>query len=458
MGKELIMKVLNHENTNGVIPWVPFAGVHAGKLKGFTGKEILTDSKKLIDSLLEVHKLYEPDGMPIVFDLQLEAEILGCELLWADYNPPSVTSHLFDKEKGIPCKCLFPTSESGRIPVVLDAMRVLKKEIGDDTALFGLICGPLTLGSHLRGSDFFKDMRKDPDYVEQLAAYCAEYAQKMADLYIEAGMDVIAVVDPLVSQISPKVFAKLLHEPFKAVFDYIRMKGVKSSFFVCGNASYQIDVMCQTGPDAIAVDENVDMVAAKAVTDQYNIALSGNIPLTTTMLFGNQQDNIKGVLDLMDSIENKHNLMISPGCDMPYDVPLENTVACAMAVHRPDDARVMVANYTASDFDDIDIEIPNYKSRDKVYIELFTLDPEQCAACTYMVKSVTDIFDEISDMADYIVYKYFIKEDIARTAKMGLKNLPTMCFDGESVYISIIPDRDQLIDEVRKRYNAKHNI
>jgi len=455
MSKELIMSVLNHEDTCGQIPWVPFAGVHAGKLKGFSGKEILTDANKLITCLREVHKLYEPDGMPIVFDLQLEAEILGCDLLWADYNPPSVVSHLFDKEKGIPCKCKFPTPESGRIPVVLEAMRVLKEEIGSTTALYGLICGPLTLASHLRGSDFFKDMRKDPDYVIQLASYCAEYAQKMAELYINAGMDVIAVVDPLVSQISPKVFAKLFHEPFKAVFDYIRMKNVKSSFFVCGNASYQIEVMCKTQPDGIAIDENVDMAAAKLITDQYNIALSGNIPLTTTMLFGTQQDNMKGVLDLLDSIENKRNFIISPGCDMPYDVPLENAVACAMATHRPDDARTMVANYSGSSFDDINVEIPDYKAMDKVYIELFTLDPEQCAACTYMVKSVVDIYDEIKEMADYVVYKYFIKEDIARTAKMGLKNLPTMCIDGESVYISIIPDRDELTAEITKRYQNK---
>ncbi|SHJ33781.1 uroporphyrinogen decarboxylase family protein [Parasporobacterium paucivorans] len=455
MGKELLMKVLNHEDTGGQLPWVPFAGVHAGKLKGYSGKEVLTDASKLIESLREVHKLYEPDGMPIVFDLQLEAEILGCDLLWADYNPPSVITHLYDKEKGIPCKCKFPTPESGRIPIVLEAMRVMKEEVGDDTALYGLITGPLTLASHLRGSDVFKDMRKDPEYVKMLASFCAEYAQKMAELYIDAGMDVIAVVDPLVSQIAPKVFSNLFHDSFKAVFDFIRMKGVKSSFFVCGNASYQIEVMCETGPDSMAVDENVDMVPAKATTDKYNIALSGNIPLTTTMLFGTQQDNMKGVLDLMDSLENKKNLIISPGCDMPYDTPMENTVACAMTVHNPEEARAMVVNYSATSFDDIEVEIPDYANTDKVLIELFTLDPEQCAACTYMVKSVTDIYDEIKDIADYVVYKYFIKEDIARTAKMGLTNLPTMCIDGESVYISIIPDRDELIQQLTTRYNAK---
>lgn len=457
MSKELLMKVLNHEDTHGQIPWVPFAGVHAGKLKGYSGKEILTDSSKLIECLREVNKIYQPDGMPIVFDLQLEAEILGCGLMWADYNPPSVVTHPFEKEKGIPCKCKFPTPESGRIPVILDAMHTMKKEIGDKTALYGLICGPLTLASHLRGSDFFLDIRRDPDYVVQLTSFCAEYAQKMASLFIDAGMDIIAVVDPLVSQISPKTFKKMLHDPFKAVFDYIRMKGVKSSFFVCGNASFQIGEMCETGPDCIAVDENVDMVSAKAITDKYNIVLSGNIPLTTTMLFGTQQDNMKGVLDLMDSIDNKKNFIVSPGCDMPYDVPLENAIACALAVHKPENARGMVANYSGNAFDDIDIKIPDYAAMDKVYIELFTLDPEQCAACTYMVKSVTDCYDEIKDMADYVIYKYFIKEDIARTAKMGLKNLPTMCIDGESVYVSIIPNREELIAEVTKRYKAKHN-
>lgn len=99
MGKELLMKVLNHEDTNGQIPWIPFAGVHAGKLKGYSGREVLTDSAKLIESLREVYKLYQPDGMPITFDLQLEAEILGCELMWADYNPLCCVSSVRQRKR-----------------------------------------------------------------------------------------------------------------------------------------------------------------------------------------------------------------------------------------------------------------------------------------------------------------------------------------------------------------------
>ena len=90
--------------------------------------------------------------------------------------------------------------------------------------------------------------------------------------------------------------------PFKKLFDHIRELGALSSFFVCGDATRNIEVMCQTGPDSISIDENVDLLAAKAITDKYNVALGGNIPLTTVMLHGTQQDNMKFVIDLLDNM------------------------------------------------------------------------------------------------------------------------------------------------------------
>ena len=63
-GKELIRATYAHEATPRA-PWVPYTGVHAGKLKGYTAKEVLTDADKLFESLMEVHRLYMPDGMPI---------------------------------------------------------------------------------------------------------------------------------------------------------------------------------------------------------------------------------------------------------------------------------------------------------------------------------------------------------------------------------------------------------
>lgn len=454
MSKELIFKALRHEELTEY-PWVPFAGVHAGKLKGYNAEEMLKDADKIVESLKEVAKLYMPDGMPVIFDLQIEAEILGCDLMWAKENPPSVKSHPLASDKTIPCECMIPDETSGRIPAILDAMRRTKEAVGEDIALYGLICGPFTLASHLRGSNIFMDMMKDSEYVKDLIGYCSQVACKMAELYIEAGMDVIAVVDPLISQVSPKHIEKMMSESFTALFDFIRMKGAYSSFFVCGNATQQIEVMCKMNPDGISVDENVNLPLAKEITDRYNICIGGNIPLTTTMLHGTQEDNMKGVIDLIDSVGSRKNFIVSPGCDMPYATPIENTIACAQAAKNPDRTREMIKNYQSATSFDIEVEIPDYANEEKVIVELFLLDPDQCAACTYMLNSVVDAFDEIKDIAEYRVYKYFIKEDIARTAKMGLTNLPTMCVDGDIKWVSIIPDREEFVSTVKEYANAK---
>jgi uroporphyrinogen decarboxylase len=122
-GKELLFATLRHESTS-VVPWVPFAGVHAGKLKGYSGREILTDPHKLLESLLVVKEVYDPDGLTVMFDLQVEAEILGCDLMWAEAAPPSVATHPLAQRLEVPTH--LPEKHEGRLPLILSVMREMK--------------------------------------------------------------------------------------------------------------------------------------------------------------------------------------------------------------------------------------------------------------------------------------------------------------------------------------------
>lgn len=441
--KQVLFDVLNHQQTDR-LPWVPFAGVHAGKLLGYDAEEVLTDKEKLLASLLEVNKLYKPDGQPVVFDLQLEAEILGCELVWAKDGPPSVKTHPLEGEENIiPCKCNIPTEDDGRLPIVLEVMRAMKKAVGDTTALYGLICGPFTLASHLRGNDIFMDMYDDEEYVNKLLDFCLDVAKAMTKMYVEAGMDVIAVVDPLVSQISSEHFEEFLHEPFSKLFAYIKELGAYSSFFVCGNATRNIEVMCKTKPDSISVDENVDLVAAKKITDKYKITIGGNIPLTSVMLHGTQQDNMKYIIDLVDKIDDKTHLIIAPGCDMPYDVPIENSIGIAQAINQMDEMREALKDYVAVQ-EDIQVDLPDYKALKKPLVEVFTLDSLTCAACTYMMAAANQAKEDFGDKIDVVEYKFTKKENIARCVKMGVTNLPCIYINGELKFSSIIPSKEEL--------------
>ncbi len=335
-GKELILNVMDH-NPVELIPWVPYTGVHAGFLKGFTAQEVLQDADKLLEALLEVNNRYLPDGQPVCFDLQIEAEALGCGLQWASDMPPSVISHPLGNTNDIPDRMI--SREDGRIPVVLRACRQLREQVGEHTAIYGLFCGPFTLASHLRGSQLFLDMVMNPQYVNRLIDYCSRIAMQMAGNYMDEDCDVIAPVDPLISQISPKHFDQFCSAAYTEMFDLIRARNKASSFFVCGNAIKNIEVMCQTGPDGISVDENVDLVAAREITDSYDLVIGGNIPTTTMMMYGTPEETAQYVFDLLETIDPRRNFILSPGCDIPYSVPAENVEAAARAALGPEGMR-----------------------------------------------------------------------------------------------------------------------
>lgn len=421
-------------------PWVPFTGVHVGALTGTPADVLYRDGDALHHALLEAHRLYQPDGMPAMFDLQLEAEALGCELLWAPKAPPMVVGHPLSVG-GEPPRF---DPEAGRLPLAVEAVARLKAAVGEQTAVFGLLCGPFTLASHLRGTELFYDMFDDEAYVDALMAHASDVAARVGERFAAAGADVIAVVDPLVSQISPEHFERFLSMPFTRLFDGLRARGASSSFFVCGDATPNLDVMCRTRPDGISVDENVDLLAAKAVADRHGVALGGNVPLTTVMLFGSQLDNLRWTVDLLDAIgPAERGLIVSPGCDLPYDVPPENVIAVGQAVRHPDEARTSLRDYARAD-DDAAVELPDYAALPRPLVEVFTLDADTCAACTYMLRTVLEAKARFGTAIDVMERKFTRREDVARTKAMGVRQLPSIYVDGELAYASIIPSRDAL--------------
>ena len=142
-------------------------------------------------------------------------------------------------------------------------------------------------------------------------------------------------------------------------------------------------------------------------------------------------------------MENKQNFILAPGCDMPYDCPVENAIGVAQAVLDTDNIREMVKNYVAVD-DDIQVELPDYNNLSKPFVEVFTLDSATCAACTYMMGAAVEAKTAFGDAIDMIEYKFTLKENIARCKKMGVKNLPSMYINGQLKFSSIVPSKEEL--------------
>ncbi len=448
-GRELVLDALSHKELARA-PWVPYTGVQIANLRGYDAEELLKDSSKLVECLLEAHRQYSPDGMPVVFDLQIEAEILGCPLVWSKDTPPSVAGHpLESAERQAIADLKIPTAADGRIPLVLDAMRRTRAAL-PETALYGLACGPFTLASHLRGTNIFLDMYDNPELVQDLIAFSVKVFKAMATMFIEAGMDVIGSVDPLVSQIAPATFEEFLLAPYTELFSFLREKGAKSSFFVCGDATKNIPLMCESGPDCLSIDENIDIVAAKRITDAAGIAISGNMQLTVTMLLGSQKDNQKAALDLLDAMGTR-DFILAPGCDIPFHVPAENIIGIGQAVHHPKGTRKFLVGYERAAFDQ-NVEMPDYESygAGSCLVEVYTIDSATCAACGYMKAAADEAAHGFGGRVEVIERKILDPENIVRVGKLGLTNLPTIVVNGVAKFVSIIPNRNELASSFKE--------
>ncbi len=452
-GKEIILQAMRGEQTQRPA-WLPFVGCHGGNLLGKTATEYLQSASLMVEGLKTAHQLYQPDGLPITFDLQIEAEILGCKLHWADEVPPSVITHPLEESLDLSSLPRFDGSK-GRLPVVMSALETLKTEMGDTTALYGLICGPFTLALHLRGNNIFLDMFDDPDAVIKLTDYCADIAVKMADTYIRHGADAIAVVDPMTSQISPEHFTTFVAPAMNKVFDSIRKQNSLSSIFVCGDVTRNLEVMCDTRADNICVDEQISMLELKKLCQERKKSFGGNIKLTSVLLLGNEEDARREAVDIIDTAGNK-GFILAPGCDLPYHTPSPNLAAVAEVVH--DEYKRQVARETQTSAEDAfdDIEVPAYQKHREVIVDVITLDSTSCAPCQYMMDAVEKAAAK-SFVKVYInEHKIKARAGLGMMKKLGVQNLPTICIDGEVAFASVIPDSKTLVRAIESRAISKN--
>lgn len=453
-GKQRITDIMQRKPVDRPA-WLPFVGCHGGHLIGEPATTYLQSADLLVAGARKARERYKPDALPVAFDLQIEAEVLGCALKWGDEVPPSVVSHPLDSLNTDALPPLDPTQ--GRIPLVLDALDRMKEEMGDEIALYGLICGPFTLALHLRGNEIFLDMFDDEEGVKALIDYAADRAVEMAGYYLDHGADVIAVVDPMTSQISPEHFEQFIAPGLNKVFDAIRARKAFSSLFVCGDVTRNLEVMCKTTADNISVDEQIDMAYLKQLADKENKSIGGNMKLTAVLLLGGPDDARSEAISIMDQVGD-NSFVLSPGCDLPYVTPPENLEAAMEVIRDPYQREVArAANYTADADAFEDIKVPDYANDDAVILDVITLDSTSCAPCQYMMDAVQKAA-QTTQVRTYInEHKIKVRQGIGMMQKLGVQNLPTICIDGEVAFASIIPDQRTLVAAIEKRASEKQS-
>lgn len=268
-------------------PWVPYAGVHCAFLINEPADKVLKDPKLLAKAVVNAAKRYKADGIPLVFDLSVEANSLGCELKWWPDNVPSVQNHPCSKQTPAQAGLKLPTKESGRWPVLFEAAKIAKPQLDDlDCVMMGLFCGSLTLASHLAGVRIFTDVYKNKAFAHEVIKFAGEVGAIAAGFYADMGCEIVAIVDPVASQIKSATFQEFVTPNAQPAIKVIHNKGATSSFFICGDCTRVMEDVCKIGTHGFAIDEQLNLNFVRDLARKYNVGFGGNLKLTLALSLG----------------------------------------------------------------------------------------------------------------------------------------------------------------------------
>jgi [methyl-Co(III) methanol-specific corrinoid protein]:coenzyme M methyltransferase len=323
--KERIMKLFEGGEIDRPPCFSGMGNVTAEGLKGLGYKfaSIHLDAKKMADSSATTYKLFGFECGVVPFDLCVEAEALGCEInVYAhleDILYPTIKKKVIHTEDEMDIVIPEGLQSKGRIPLVCEAVRLLKKDIGSEVPVGSYVLGPFTLaGQIMELNDLLKLSFKKPDKVGKLLDALAGAIITVAGEYEKAGTDYITVREMGATSdvLSPRVFKSLILPYLKKIFEKIT---VPSVLHICGKTNDIVPFMVESGARAVSVDQKNDVAESRKKLgkdarifgnyDPYNVLVAGTPGLVSETIKKCINDGVSAVW---------------PGCDIWPTVPPEN--------------------------------------------------------------------------------------------------------------------------------------
>lgn len=285
-----------------------------------------SDAKLMAELAYASYEVCGLEGVRAPYCLTVLAQAMGCEVNMGTKNrQPSVTAHPYDDAANL--KMPENLLAQGRIPAVLEAMKILKEKTGGKVPVIAGMEGPITLASDLCGvKKFMKWSIKDKASYNTILDFatdaCIEYANALAD----AGADVISVPDPVCSPdlMPPTGFEADLKPRLQKFAAAVKVPMI---LHICGDVTAIIPAMADCGFASISIEEKVkDMAGAKAKVAG-KVTICGNVSSPFVLLAGTQE----AVKEAATTALKAGVDVLAPGCGIAPDTPVANLKAMVAA-------------------------------------------------------------------------------------------------------------------------------
>ncbi len=277
------------------------------------------------------HRLCGLDNVSVPFCMTVEAEVFGSAI---DFHEGSVRwPSIREFQITEPSELEIPedVSEAGRVPVVVEAIRLLKEEFGGVVPVNAYLAPPFTsISSYLVDSiSFLKWLRRSPETVHEFCRATLDTYVEIANLYEEAGADVITLHEMGASTdiISPTHFDEFVKPYLSEITRRVKTPTVLN---ICGSTMTILESMMDCGATAIAVDERTPIHDARRIVDDKwpGYPIIGNIPAYDVIHAG----PVERIGEAVECAVRDGVDMVAPGCDFWLETPTDNIRAFVDAV------------------------------------------------------------------------------------------------------------------------------
>ncbi len=286
-----------------------------------------TDPELMAKLAIANYELSGLEAVRVPYCLTVLVEAMDCEINMGTKNrQPSVTGHPYPKDlegAAVPADLL----QRGRIPAVLEAIKIVREKVGPDVPIVGGMEGPITVASDLVSvKSFMKWSIKKLDLFEQSLDLATEAAVVYANALVDAGADVVAIADPVASPdlMSPDCFKQYLQPRLQKFSSSVNSVTV---LHICGNVNPVLDYMADCGFEGLSVEEKIGSAKNAKEIIGNRARFVGNISSPFTLLPG-PVDKIKA--ESKQALEDGVDVL-APGCGIAPMTPVSNIKAMVEA-------------------------------------------------------------------------------------------------------------------------------
>lgn len=303
---------------------VPLVGQPGARLTGSTLLQNENNAELQSRSIRRLYEVLEPDAVFFMMNLTVEAGALGLPIRSPLNEPPTVEAHPIRCREDLDALRVVDPAFDCRVHTYVQTMRNLAGSPGIGVPKGAYVTGPFSLAGLLMGAtEIAIATIENPGLVHAVVSLAGEVVGAYAAMLHEAGADMIAILEPTAVFLSPSAF-----DGFAGIYLRRLVSTIDTDWIlhICGNATHLVTPMCATGVNGISLDADVDLpdVAARVPED---VVIMGNLHPVHTITLGEPHHVRSATTDLVSRMADVPNFVLSTGCDVPYEAPIENVRA-----------------------------------------------------------------------------------------------------------------------------------